>query len=50
MDYFADVLTTFLDLAVALLSREGQRALRFYTKCLNLCSEGKRRSYRFVTT
>ncbi len=29
---------------------EGQRALRFKQKCLNLCSEDERRSYGFGTT
>ncbi len=36
-DYFTDVLATFLGLD--LRSTEGQRALRFYQKHLNLCFE-----------
>ncbi len=49
MDYFTNVLATFLD-PVALLSTEGQRALRFYfyPKYLNLCSEDERRPYGFA--
>ncbi len=43
MDYFNDVLTTFLGLecyvSVVLLSMEGQKALRLHPKYLNLCSE-----------
>ncbi len=38
------------NIAVALLSTEGQRALRFDQKYLNLCSEDERRSYGFGTT
>ncbi len=36
-----------LKVVVALLSMQGQKALRFHQKCLNLCSEDERRSYRF---
>ncbi len=32
------------------LSMEGQRALRFHQKYLNLCSEDERSSYGFGTT
>ncbi len=35
---------------MALLSMEGQKALRFYKKKLNLCSEDEQRSYGFGTT
>ncbi len=38
------------NITVALLSTEGQRALRFHQKYLNLCSEDDRRSYGFGTT
>ncbi len=34
-----------LIVVIALLSMEGQRALRFRQKYLNLCSEDERRSY-----
>ncbi len=49
MDYFIDVLTTFLALNVEVpfLSKEGQKALGFYQKYL--CSEDERRSYGFET-
>ncbi len=51
MDYYTDVLYYVSgNIAVALLSMEGQRALRFDPKYLNLCSEDERRSYRFGTT
>ncbi len=39
-----------VNIAVALRSTEGQRALRFYQKYLNLCSEDEQRSYGFGTT
>ncbi len=47
MDYFNNVLTTFLGLLVALLSMQGQnqKALGFLKKYLNLCSEDERRFY-----
>ncbi len=38
------------DISVALLSMQGQRALRFNQKHLNLCSEDEQRSYGFGTT
>ncbi len=38
------------NISVVLLSMEGQRALRFHQKYLNLCSEDEQRSYRFETT
>ncbi len=46
IDYFNNVLTTFLALKVlvVLLSMEGQKALGFHQKYLNLCSEDERRS------
>ncbi len=46
IDYFNNVLTTFLALKVlvVLLSTEGQKALGFHQKYLNLCSEDERRS------
>ncbi len=50
MDYFNDVLATFLDLGTFQLYMQGQTALRFHEKYLNLCSEDERRSYRFETT
>ncbi len=37
-------------LVVALLSMQGQRALRFHPKDLNLYSEDELRSYGFGTT
>ncbi len=39
-----------LMVVVPLLSMEGQKALRFHQKYLNLCSEDERRSYRFGVT
>ncbi len=39
-----------LTMVVHLLSMEGQKALGFLQKYLNLCSEDERRSYRFGTT
>ncbi len=39
-----------LKMIVALLSMEGQKALGFHQKYLNLCSEDERRSYGFGTT
>ncbi len=54
MDYFIDLLATFLDfywnISVVLLSMQGQTALRFHQKYLNLCFEDEWRSYRFETT
>ncbi len=55
MDYFNDVLTTFLNLDHvilygSLLSMEGQRALRIHQKYLNFCSDDWPRSHRFGTT
>ncbi len=63
MDYFNDVLSTFLTIifslpvqslppflrvplneVVALLSLQGQKALRFYQNDLNLCPEDEQRS------
>ncbi len=37
-----------LNVVVALLSMEGQKALGFHQKYLNLCSKGKRKSYGLV--
>ncbi len=48
MDCFTDFFATFLDLGT--LCMEGQRALGFHQKYLNLCSEDERRSYGFGTT
>ncbi len=39
-----------LTVSVVLMSMEGQKALGFHHKYLNLCSEDERRSYRFGTT
>ncbi len=39
-----------LNVSVALLSMQGQKALGFHPKYLNLCSEDERRSYWFETT
>ncbi len=39
-----------LKMVVAWLSMQGQRAVRFHQKYLNLCSEDERRSYGFGTT
>ncbi len=39
-----------LNISVALLSMQGQKALRYNQKYLNLCSEDEWRSYRFGTT
>ncbi len=39
-----------LNVVVHLLSMQGQKALRFHQKYLNLCSKDERRSYRFGTT
>ncbi len=47
MDYFNNVLTTFLGLEQG---SSGQKALRFHQKFLNLCSEDERRSYGFGMT
>ncbi len=38
------------NISVALLSMQGQRALRFHQKYLNLCSEDEQRSYGLGTT
>uniref|UniRef100_A0A671L6X8 FUZ/MON1/HPS1 second Longin domain-containing protein n=1 Tax=Sinocyclocheilus anshuiensis TaxID=1608454 RepID=A0A671L6X8_9TELE len=38
------------NISFALLSMQGQTALRFHQKYLNLCSEDERRSYGFETT
>ncbi len=48
MDCFTDVLATFRGSNLAVY--EGQRALRFHQKYLNLCSEDEQRSYGFGTT
>ncbi len=47
MDYFNNALTTFLGLehSSELLSMEGQKALGFHQKYLNLYSKDERRSY-----
>ncbi len=54
MDYFNDVLTAFLCFergsSLPLLSIEGQRALEFHQKYLNLCFEDEQRFYGFGTT
>ncbi len=53
MDCFNDVLATFSgsgNISVALLSMDGQKALRFHQKNLNLCSEDERRSDEFGMT
>ncbi len=39
-----------LILVISLLSMEGQRALKFHQKYLNLCSQDERRPYGFGTT
>ncbi len=39
-----------LNVSVALLSMQGQKALGFHQKYLNLCSEDEQRSYGFGTT
>ncbi len=39
-----------MNVSVALLSMQGQKALGFYQKYLNSCYEDKRRSYMFRTT
>ncbi len=39
-----------LNVSVALLSIQGQKALGFHQKYLNLCSEDEQRSYRFGAT
>ncbi len=45
MDYFNDVLTTFwaLNVVVALLFMQGQKAPGFHKKYLNFCSEDEER-------
>ncbi len=50
MDYFNNAVLCFCALIVPLLSMEGQRALGFNQKYLNLCSEDEQRSYGFETT
>ncbi len=52
MDYFNDVHTMFLGLIVVvpLLCMQGQKALGFDQKYLNLCPEDERRYYGFGTT
>ncbi len=53
MDYFNDLLATFLSLdhvRIFAVYMEGQRALRFHKRNLNLCSEDERWSYGFGTT
>ncbi len=52
MDYFNNVLTTFLglDVSVTLLSMQGQKALGFHQIYLNSCSDDERMSYGFGTT
>ncbi len=39
-----------LNISVALLSMQGQKALEFHQKYLNLCSEDEHRSYGFGTS
>ncbi len=51
IDYFKDVLTTILGLEVgSCVDVEGQKALGFHQKYLNLCSEDEQWSYGFGTT
>ncbi len=52
MDYFNDVLATFLSLdRVRILAvYESQKALGFHPQYLNLCFEDERRCYGFGTT
>ncbi len=51
IDYFNDVLTTFLGFEhFSCFAVCDQKALRFYQKYLNLCSEDERRPYRFETS
>ncbi len=47
MDYFNEVLTTFwaLNMSVALLSMQGQKAPEFHKTYLILCFEDEQRSY-----
>ncbi len=40
----------FLTVVVTLLYMEGQEALGFHQKYLNLCSKDEGKSYRFGTT
>ncbi len=40
----------FLNMVVSLLSMQGQKALGFHQRYLNLCSQDERRSYEFGTT
>ncbi len=53
-DYFNDVLTTSMGLkrgsCVAVYGSEGQKALGFHQKYLNLCSKDEKTSYGFGTT
>ncbi len=49
MDCFTLVLTTFLNVVVALLSMQGQKALGFHLKYVNLCFEDEWRSSGFET-
>ncbi len=50
MDHFNYILSfCALIMVVPLLSMQGQKALGFHQKYLNLCSEDERRSYRFGT-
>ncbi len=49
MDYFNDVLPTDLGLEHG-SCMEGQKALGFHHKYLNLCSKDEQRSFRFETT
>ncbi len=51
MDYFNDVLTTFLGLKCgSCVAMQGQKAFGFNKKYLNLCYEDECRSYGFGTT
>ncbi len=53
MDYFNDVLTTFLGLervSYIAVYAGSQKALGYHQKYLHLCSEDERRSNRFGTT
>ncbi len=53
MDYFNNVLISFhgcRTVVVVLLSMEGQKALGFHQKYLNLCSKNERWSYSLGTT
>ncbi len=52
MDYFNDVLTTFLCLERGsyIVYMQGQKALEFHQKYLNLCSEEEQNPYGFERT